>query len=106
MTCDSTDIVYVVICSTCNEEYTGENGEEKRKVRDRVPVYQQHTRQSQYQQLKCEGHFPFCEKGEFKIFSFFELYSNNKHLREQYEKNIFTINLNQRYTSNLKKILG
>ena len=29
MTCESSDLVYVVICSACNEEYIGETGEGK-----------------------------------------------------------------------------
>ena len=38
MTCKSSDLIYVVICSTCNEEYIGETGERKTRVRDRVRV--------------------------------------------------------------------
>ena len=86
MTCESRDLIYVVICSTCNEEYIGKTGEGKAKVRDRVPVYRQHIRQHQCQQLKCEEHLRTCGKGEFKIFPFFKLHSHNKYLREQYEK--------------------
>ena len=86
MTCESNDLIYVVICSTCNEEYIGETGEGKTRVRDRVRVYRQHIRQPQYQQLKCEEHFRTCGKGQFKIFPFFKLHSQNKYLREQYEK--------------------
>ena len=86
MTCESSDLIYVVICSTCNKEYIGETGEGKTRVRDRVRVYRQHIRQPQYQQLKCEEHFRTCGKGQFKIFPFFKLHSQNKYLREQYEK--------------------
>ena len=57
MTFESSDLVYVVICSTCNEEYIGETGEVKTRVRDRARVYRQHIRQPHYQQLKCEEHF-------------------------------------------------
>ena len=38
MICKSSDLIYVVICSTCNEEYIGETGEGKTRVRDRVRV--------------------------------------------------------------------
>ena len=71
MTCESSDLVYVAICSTCNEESTGETEEGK----TRVPVYQQHICQPQYHQLKCEEHFRTCGKGELKIFPFFKLHS-------------------------------
>ena len=52
-TCDSFNLVYVVICDTCKEEYIGETREGKTKLRDRVRVYQQ----PHYQQLKVEMTF-------------------------------------------------
>ena len=51
-----------------------------------VCIYGQHIRNSQYQQLKCDEHFRTSEKGEFKIFPFPKLHSQNKYLREQYQK--------------------
>ena len=51
-----------------------------------INVYRQHVLQMQYQQLKCQEHFGTSGKGEFKIFPLFELHSQNKYLREQYEK--------------------
>ena len=36
-TCDSFNLIYVIICK---EEYIGETGEGKTKLRDRVRVYQ------------------------------------------------------------------
>ena len=57
MTCQSSDLIYVVICSSCNEECIGETGECATKLRDRVRVYRQHIRQPNYQQQKCEEHF-------------------------------------------------
>ena len=44
MTNESSGLLYVVICSTCNEEYIGETGEGKTRVCDRVRVYRQHIR--------------------------------------------------------------
>ena len=43
-TCDSFNLIYVVICSKCNEEYIGETRERKTELRDRVRVYRQHIR--------------------------------------------------------------
>ena len=82
MACKSSDLVYVFMCSTCNEEYIGETGEGKTKVW----VYRQHKRQLHYQLLKCKEHFWTCEKGELKIFPFVKLHSYNKYLREKYEE--------------------
>ena len=92
MTCESSDLVYAVICSTCNEEYIGKTGEGKTRVQDRVRFYRQDIRQPQYQQLKYEEHLRICGNGEFKIFPFFTLHTNNKHLENNIE-NIFQINV-------------
>ena len=36
ITCNNFNLIYVVICDTCKKEYTGETGEGKTKLRDRV----------------------------------------------------------------------
>ena len=54
--CDSFNLIYVIICDTCKEEYIAETVEGKTKLRDRVKVYRQHIQQKQYQKLKAEGH--------------------------------------------------
>ena len=84
--CESSDLVYVVICSTFKEEYIGETGQEKIRIQDRFRVFREHILQLQYQQLKWKELFRTCQTGEFKIFSFFEMHSYNKYLTAQYEK--------------------
>ena len=37
--CESSDLVYVVICSTFKEEYIGETGQEKIRIQDRFRVF-------------------------------------------------------------------
>ena len=64
-TCDSFNLLYVVICGTCKEEYIEETGEGKTKLRDWVRVYCQHIQQPQTQQLKVEGHLRVCGNEEF-----------------------------------------
>ena len=86
MTCESSNLVFAVICSTCNKEYIGATVEGETRVRDQARDYRQHIYQQQYQQLKCREHFRTCRKEEFKIFPFFKLHSSNKYVREQYEK--------------------
>ena len=85
MTCDSANLIYVVICLGCNGEYIGEAGINKLKLRDRVGVYRQHIRQPEYQQLKVEGHLRNCSNGEFTIFPFLQMRSWDKDLRRSYE---------------------
>ena len=84
-TCDSFNLIYVVICDTCKEEYIGDTGEGKTKLRDRVRVYHQYIWQPQYQQLKVETHLRVCGKGEFWIFPLLQMGSQDTNLRRSYE---------------------
>ena len=67
-TCDSSNLIHVVIGSNCKEEYIRETGINLLKLRDRVRIYRQYIRQEHYQQLKVEGHLRTCGGGNFKIF--------------------------------------
>ena len=84
--CDSSNLLYVIFCPSCGEEYIGETGIGKTKLRDRVRVYRQHIKQPEYQQLKVEEHLRTCGKGAFKIFPLLQMRSNDTDLRRSYEK--------------------
>ena len=73
-TSHSFNLIFVVICDTCKEEYIGDTREGKTKVRDRVRVYRQHIRQPQYQQLKVEEHLRVCGNGEFWVFPLLQIH--------------------------------
>ena len=77
--------LYVIICGTSKEEYIGEKGEGKTKVRDRVRVYCQRIRQQQYQQLKVETHLRACGNEEFRIFALLQMHLQYTNLRQSYE---------------------
>ena len=85
MTCDSRNLIYVVIRPTCKEEYIGETGIGDSKLRDRVRIYRQHIRQPEHEKLKVEKHLRPCGKGNFTIFPFLQLRSNDTDLRREYE---------------------
>ena len=85
--CDSSNLLYVIIFSTCGEEYTVETEIGKTKLRDRVRVYRQHIRQPEYQKLKVEEHLRTCGKGTFKIFPLLQMRSSEIDLRKSYERN-------------------
>ena len=97
--CDSFNPIYVVICSTCKEEYIGETGEGKNKLRDRVRVYRQHTRQPRYQELKVEGHLRVCCNGEFRIFPLLQMRSQDTYLIRGYETRF-----HQKFKTKLNKL--
>ena len=86
ISCGSCNLIYVIVCFGCNGEYIGETGTNKQQLRDRVRVYRQHIRQPQYQQLKVERHLRTCSNGQFKIFPFLQMRSEDKELRRSYEK--------------------
>lgn len=80
--CETANLIYVIICSGCSEEYIGETG---CTLKERLNIYRQHIRQPEYQQIKAEEHLRICGKGEFTIFPFFKIKENNKALRKSYE---------------------
>ena len=80
--CESRNLIYVVICQGCQEEYIGETG---CLVKERISVYRQHIRQPQYEQIKVEEHLRFCSSGEFQMFPFLQIKQENKLLRKAYK---------------------
>ena len=85
--CDSYNLLYIIVCSRCGEEYTDETGIHKTKLKDRVRVYRQHIKQPEYQKPKVEEHLRTCGKGNFKIFPLLQMRSSGIHLRRSYERN-------------------
>ena len=86
MSCDSSDLEYVVICEGCGEEYIGETGDGETVLRDRCRVYRQHIRHKKYQKLSVEEHIRECGAGNFKIFPFLQLRAGDTNLRRAFEK--------------------
>ena len=85
---DSCNLICVVICDTCKEEYFGETRGGKTKLKHRVRVYWQHIWQQRYQQLKVEGHLRSCANGGFWIFPLLEIHSQDTNLRRSYKTEV------------------
>ena len=83
--CNSFNVIYVVICSGCLIEYIGETGVGKTRLRDRVIVYRQHIKQPGHHKLKVEELLQICGRDSFKIFPFLQMRSNDTNLRRVYE---------------------
>ena len=77
-----------IYCPTYGEEYTGETGIGKTKLRGCVRVYRQHITQPVYKKLKIEEHLKTCGKGAFKIFPLLQMQSSEIDLRSSYERNV------------------
>ena len=60
----------------------GETRDGKTKLRDRAKVYYQHIWQPKYEQLKIKGHLRVWGNGEFRIFPFLKMRSQDTNLRE------------------------
>ena len=85
--CDSSNLLYIIICPTYFEEYTDKTKIGITKLTDRVRVYRQHIRQPEYQKHKVEEHLRTCGKGTFKIFPSLQMRSSEIDLRRSYERN-------------------
>ena len=86
MSCESSDLIYVVVCPNCQSEYIGETGINRQKLRDRVRIYRQHIRQPKYQMFKTEEHLRNCGNGQFKIFLFLKMRSKDTELEELFKR--------------------
>ena len=80
--CESSNLVYVVICQGCKEE---DMRETDCLVKERINIYRQHIRQPPYQQLAVEDYLRTCGDGKSHMFPFFKILQENKSLRKSYE---------------------
>ena len=71
--CNSFGAIDVAICSGCLEQYIGETGVDKTRLRDRIRVYRQ--------PVKVEEHIQICERAFFNIFLFLHMQSNDTNLK-------------------------
>ena len=85
--CDSSNLLYIIICPICGGEYTSETAVGKTKLRERARVYRQHIKQPEYQKLKVEEHLRMCGKGTFNIFPLVQMRSSKIDLRRIYDRN-------------------
>ena len=98
MSCDIKNVVYIMICRGCGEEYIGETGN---LLRQRVTVHNQQIRDPRTRILKVSEHIANCAhtfNPKYKIFPFYKMYSESTTLRRAKEKlfiNTFKPKLNR-----------
>ena len=68
--CESKNLIYVVICSGCKEEYIGQT---QTILKEKLNNYWQHIRQPEIQQKDVESHIRACGGRNFKIMPFFAI---------------------------------
>ena len=94
--CNSSNLIYLLKCKGCNEEYIGQTG---RTLKERVVLYRQHINTPEYGTIFVEKHLRTCGNKEFSISPFFQLKSNEKNNRENHEQKFisqFKPSLNRR----------
>ena len=77
--CESKNLIHVVICSGCKEEYIGQT---QKTLKERLNTYRQHIRQPELQQVDVKGHIRICGGGNFKMMPVFAILEDSKILRE------------------------
>ena len=78
----SSNLIYVVVCQGCKEEYKKEAG---CLVKERMNIFRQHIRQSPYQRLAVEKHLRIYGDGKLHMIPFFKIIQENKSLKKSYE---------------------
>ena len=80
--CNSSNLIYAIVCPGCNEEYIGQTG---RTLKERLCLYRQHISHPEYQTAYIEQHLRDCGKGRFSIFPILQVKKNDVILRETIE---------------------
>lgn len=77
-TCASQNLIYLLTCSGCNQNYMGQRGF---TLRHRVTLHKEQTHFSQYSQIVLSEHIDRYTRNETPNFRIFPLYQC-KHLQE------------------------
>jgi hypothetical protein len=96
MSCDVKNVIYVLVCTGCNQIYIGQTGD---MLRHRRTVHEQQMRDPSTRQMPLSKHLDECSKSEpkFKIFPFYKLFTNSVSARlakEEHFINVFQPQLN------------
>lgn len=83
MSCASKNVIYNITCSGCKEFYIGETGT---TLRTRIRIHKQHVNQPEYRKIKLSEHLDICGHGQFSVFPFYKLYTDNPIERREKEK--------------------
>ena len=86
MNCTSTNLVYVITCVGCGQNYIGETGD---VLRNRVTVHKQQIRDPDTRMLGVSAHIDECAAGltpQFTIFPFYKILSSTESMRKNEER--------------------
>ena len=91
ITCDSTNLVYCIICPECSEFYIGEC----KTLRARMNLHRNHSNPNNIMAppLKVNQHLKTCAGGHFLVYPFHVVGTHHQITREAYERH-FQLTLN------------
>ena len=98
MSCEVRNLIYVIRCGGCQEEYIGETGE---TLRHRLTVHRQQIRDASTRMLYVSGHKANCAKNQsikFQILPLYKMQNDNttsRKMKENYFINLFNPKLNR-----------
>jgi len=96
MSCKSSNVIFSIICSNCEEFYVGET---KNELRTRMTLHRQQTNHEDLTLIRANDHFHRCSNGRFKIFPLYMVNRQNDFLRRKKEElfiNILNPGLNDK----------
>ena len=82
MTCKTMDLIYLLMCTGCREEYLGETG---CTIAERTNLHRSQIKIETYRKLKVSKHVHNCSNGQFKIFPFHKCSQQSHIYREEME---------------------
>ena len=74
MSCLSRDVIYIIICSKCQDYYIGQT----QNLRNRVSLHKEQIKHEQYRHLPVSKHLHRCNNGMFRIMPIYQRSNNNR----------------------------
>ena len=89
MSCNVKNVVYIIICNGCHEEYVGETND----LRKRITVHRQHIRDPRVRILRVSSHIDQCTTTEpkFRVFPAFKMKTDCTASRRLKEKQLIQL---------------
>lgn len=97
LTCDSTNVLYLLRCANCSKDYIGETN----NLRLRINLHRNHIRDPTHRILPMSRHIATCSAGRDPPFKVFPLY---KHIGSDQERLIKESNFIRKYRPSLNNM--
>ena len=86
MSCDTANLIYVIRCAGCNEDYIGQTGNQ---LRARIRVHKQQIRNPNYRCIPLSAHIDACAEKCTPKFSIFPFYKTENECERKVKENFF-----------------